>query len=291
MSDDMYEVLGVDSKASEQEIKKAYRMAALLHHPDKNPDDREAAETRFKRIAEAYEILSDAEARARYDEIRAMGKERKYTGPQAFKTAFRTAEEVWRDLFGDDDLDTIFERWDPLWGKRGRYRQKWRGDVEQFRPNRFGMGWQVAAPAHGFAPPAGGRQRPAQAKVADTSDREVTSRRVTGGLERVMRETIVEKGRRIRRTTVVFTPAAGAGKETRSVSDEDLGSAQGSSGQGGADDTDIASAALATLGSALQGRFGAGRTETRTTAGNSGNSVRRIGNVTGGRAAAGRHGR
>ena len=39
---------------------------------------------------------------------------------------------------------------------------------------------QVAAPAHGFAPPAGGRQRPAQAKVADTSDREVTSRRVTG---------------------------------------------------------------------------------------------------------------
>ena len=44
--------------------------------------------------AQAYEILSDAEARARYDEIRAMGKERKYTGPQAFKTAFRTAEEV-----------------------------------------------------------------------------------------------------------------------------------------------------------------------------------------------------
>jgi hypothetical protein len=35
------------------------------------------------------------------------------------------------------------ERWDPLWGKRGRYKQKWRGDVEQFRPNRFGMGWQV----------------------------------------------------------------------------------------------------------------------------------------------------
>ena len=63
----------------------------------------------------------------------------------------KSLEQVWRDLFGDDDLDTIFSRWDPLWGKKtGRYKNKhkWRGDVEQLRPNRFGMGWQVPAPAN-----------------------------------------------------------------------------------------------------------------------------------------------
>ncbi|CAL8576446.1 hypothetical protein XPA_002328 [Xanthoria parietina] len=63
---DYYKLLGVEKDASENEIKKAYRKLAIVHHPDKNPDDESAAE-KFKEIGEAYECLSDPEKRARYD--------------------------------------------------------------------------------------------------------------------------------------------------------------------------------------------------------------------------------
>ena len=63
---DYYEILGVDRNASEQDLKKAYRKMALKYHPDKNPDDPDA-EARFKEAAEAYEVLSNADKRSRYD--------------------------------------------------------------------------------------------------------------------------------------------------------------------------------------------------------------------------------
>jgi len=63
---DYYEILGIPKSASEAEIKKAYRQMALKYHPDKNPDNQEAEE-KFKEAAEAYEVLSDQEKRARYD--------------------------------------------------------------------------------------------------------------------------------------------------------------------------------------------------------------------------------
>ncbi len=68
MSDkrDYYEVLGLSKGASEAEIKKAYRKLALKYHPDKNPDDK-TAESKFKEAAEAYEVLSNADKRAKYD--------------------------------------------------------------------------------------------------------------------------------------------------------------------------------------------------------------------------------
>jgi curved DNA-binding protein CbpA len=54
-SDDYYEVLGL-----ENDVKKAYKKAALRYHPDKNPDDREGAEARFKRVSEAYQVLLES---------------------------------------------------------------------------------------------------------------------------------------------------------------------------------------------------------------------------------------
>jgi len=67
MKQDYYEVLGVSKGASDSEIKKAYRKQAIKYHPDKNPDNKEAEE-KFKTAAEAYEVLSDGNKRARYDQ-------------------------------------------------------------------------------------------------------------------------------------------------------------------------------------------------------------------------------
>ncbi|MEJ2010592.1 MAG: J domain-containing protein [Anaerolineales bacterium] len=65
---DYYQTLGVDRKASAEEIKRQYRKLALKYHPDKNPDD-PSAEGRFKEINEAYEVLGDPEKRAKYDQL------------------------------------------------------------------------------------------------------------------------------------------------------------------------------------------------------------------------------
>lgn len=69
---DYYEVLGVAKSASGDEIKKAYRKVAIKYHPDKNPDD-PSAEDKFKEAAEAYEVLSDQNKRARYDQYGHQG--------------------------------------------------------------------------------------------------------------------------------------------------------------------------------------------------------------------------
>jgi len=65
---DYYKILGVDRKASDEQIKKAYRKLALQYHPDRNPDNKQAEET-FKEINEAYQVLSDTEKRGRYDQL------------------------------------------------------------------------------------------------------------------------------------------------------------------------------------------------------------------------------
>ena len=65
---DYYEILGITKSATAAEVKKAYRKMAIKYHPDKNPDDA-SAEAKFKEAAEAYEILSDADKKARYDQF------------------------------------------------------------------------------------------------------------------------------------------------------------------------------------------------------------------------------
>lgn len=68
MSQDYYQVLGVDKNADDATIKKAYRKLAMKYHPDRNPDNKEAEE-KFKEIGEAYEVLSNADKRAAYDRM------------------------------------------------------------------------------------------------------------------------------------------------------------------------------------------------------------------------------
>jgi len=76
---DYYEVLGVQKSASAEEIKKAYRKAAMKYHPDRNPGDKEA-EAKFKEAGEAYEVLSDDSKRQRYDQFGFAGVDPSYGG-------------------------------------------------------------------------------------------------------------------------------------------------------------------------------------------------------------------
>ena len=68
MGKDYYAILGVPKDADEAALKKAYKKQALKWHPDRNPDNKTAAEAKFKEVAEAYEVLSDKNKRAIYDQ-------------------------------------------------------------------------------------------------------------------------------------------------------------------------------------------------------------------------------
>ena len=95
---DYYEILGVAKDSPDEEIKKAYRKLALKYHPDRNPDDPEA-EQKFKEAAEAYDVLRDAEKRARYDRYGHAGM-----NGGGFGGGFSNADDVFAhfsDIFGD----------------------------------------------------------------------------------------------------------------------------------------------------------------------------------------------
>ncbi len=97
---DYYEVLGIDQNTSEKDIKKAYRRLAMKHHPDRNPGDK-VAEEKFKELSEAYEILSDSQKKAAYDQYGHAGVDPNNTG--AGGTGFSAAGfgDVFGDVFGD----------------------------------------------------------------------------------------------------------------------------------------------------------------------------------------------
>ena len=91
MADDYYKTLGVEKKANPEDIKKAYRKLALKYHPDRNPNNHEAEE-KFKKISEAYAVLSDQEKRKQYDNF----------GSDQFSQKFSQ-----EDIFRDFDINQI----------------------------------------------------------------------------------------------------------------------------------------------------------------------------------------
>ena len=99
---DYYEVLGVNRDADAEAIKKAYRKLAMKHHPDRNPDDK-SAEEKFKEAKEAYEILTDGQKRAAYDQYGHAGVDpsagggRGGAGSSGFSDAFG---DIFGDIFG-----------------------------------------------------------------------------------------------------------------------------------------------------------------------------------------------
>ncbi|XP_027729756.1 dnaJ homolog subfamily B member 6-like [Vombatus ursinus] len=106
-----YKILGVPRDASPADIKKAYHQLALQVHPDKNPENREEAEKRFKQVAEAYEVLSDARKRDDYDSSRESYIRREDEGDDSRETSrldgdllFQRPYGVFHNTCDGDDL-------------------------------------------------------------------------------------------------------------------------------------------------------------------------------------------
>lgn len=99
---DFYEVLGVQKGASADEIKKAYRKEAKKYHPDLHPGDKEA-EAKFKEVNEAYEVLSDSDKKARYDQFGHAGVDPNFgagSGGNPFGGGFGDFGDIFSDIFG-----------------------------------------------------------------------------------------------------------------------------------------------------------------------------------------------
>jgi molecular chaperone DnaJ len=109
MKRDYYEILGVSKSASADEIKKAYRKVAMQFHPDRNPGDK-AAEDKFKEAAEAYEVLSDADKKAKYDRYGHQAFGPGMGGGGGFRGA-SNMEDIFSqfgDIFGDEGFGSFF---------------------------------------------------------------------------------------------------------------------------------------------------------------------------------------
>uniref|UniRef100_A0A3Q1FLK6 DnaJ heat shock protein family (Hsp40) member B6a n=1 Tax=Acanthochromis polyacanthus TaxID=80966 RepID=A0A3Q1FLK6_9TELE len=158
---DYYQILGVRMDASADDLKKAYRKLALRWHPDKNPENKEEAEKKFKELSEAYEVLSDANKRSIYDHYGKDGLTGSNGGREHFHEpfTFRNPEDVFREFFGGrDPFADFFGKTDDPFFSSGRQQQNrasrnrtsgsFFGGFVGFPP--FGAGFSPFNPGGGF---------------------------------------------------------------------------------------------------------------------------------------------
>ncbi|XP_057947850.1 uncharacterized protein LOC131143511 isoform X3 [Malania oleifera] len=114
MGVDYYKILQVDRNAKDDDLKKAYRKLAMKWHPDKNPNNKKEAEAKFKKISEAYDVLSDPQKRAVYDQYGEEGLKGQVPppsgaggfgptpdgGPTTFRFNPRSADDIFSEFFG-----------------------------------------------------------------------------------------------------------------------------------------------------------------------------------------------
>ncbi|CAL8265888.1 unnamed protein product [Lota lota] len=144
---DYYEVLGVSKTASQEDIKKAYRKQALRWHPDKNPENKEEAEKKFKELAEAYEVLSDKSKRDTYNSYGndRMPRRGSPSSPTDFPSdfpgssfTFRSPDEVFREFFGSQDpFAGFFDDFSPFGGIHSHGFHDHPGPSSRLGPGRF----------------------------------------------------------------------------------------------------------------------------------------------------------
>ena len=148
MAQDYYSILGISRGASTEELKKAYRKLALKYHPDRNPDNKEA-ETKFKEVSEAYDVLSDKSKRSRYDHLgheaytsSAGGGGRSYHSGNPF--------DIFKDFFGGDhsEGEDVFSS---FFGGGRRQRRRKGGNLQysleiSFEESVFGVTKNITIP-------------------------------------------------------------------------------------------------------------------------------------------------
>jgi curved DNA-binding protein len=139
MSEDYYKILGVEKNASTEDIKKSYRKLALKWHPDKNPNNK-PAEEKFKKISEAYAVLSDPEKRKNYD---------MFGSAEQFRQRY-SQEDIFRNFDLDDILKSFgFGGFKRAGGNTGTFRST--GTADGFHCNQGDPFTDIFSGTHGFS--------------------------------------------------------------------------------------------------------------------------------------------
>ena len=143
MAEDYYKILGVEKTADTDAIKKAYRKLALKHHPDRNPDNKDAEE-KFKKINEAYAVLSDPEKRKQYDSFGSETFQQRYSQEDIFRGF--NLDEILREMgFGGFGGGMGGETYTRGSRRRPAYQYQQYGDEDMFG-NIFGGRQQFRQP-------------------------------------------------------------------------------------------------------------------------------------------------